>query len=451
MNNIPFYICALTYFIYKSTIRFTVKCRCQDNPLSEGGLNLANLTCSVCANKVKPPEGVLTLAPHGNKERLSNYVIGTNDINLLSLDDFNTIFNSNIINLPLHTAGFGCTVKCRCQDHPLSEGGLNLANLTCSVCANKVKPPEGVLTLAPHGINNNFYICVDNLNHHEKLEYIISYWIENIKLNKYYFLVCYNDGYRTTIPNYDNNIFNDYITVINDNNIENNLKNNIILTFSKYINDDDNIICIPDFHYIKSHGYETTIQLIDNNFINFDQKINMCIWRGQNTSDFYYNFIEYDKIGPIKNIIKIPESDNNITNGPRNYFIDLYNQNKFNNVDYNSEFTSIEEQIKYKYILDIDGWASTWSATFWKLYSGSVLLKQKSVWKQWYYDDLIEYVHYVPIANDFSDLNEKIQWCIDNDDKCKEITKNSRKFVIEKLSWNQVKNDLINILQNIEK
>ena len=44
------------------------------------------------------------------------------------------------------------TVKCRCQDHPLSEGGLNLANLTCSVCANKVKPPEGVLTLAPHGI-----------------------------------------------------------------------------------------------------------------------------------------------------------------------------------------------------------------------------------------------------------------------------------------------------------
>ena len=27
--------------------------------------------------------------------------------------------------------------------------------------------------------------------------------------------------------------------MINDNNIENNLKNNIILTFSKYINDDD--------------------------------------------------------------------------------------------------------------------------------------------------------------------------------------------------------------------
>ena len=70
MNNIPFYICALTYFIYKSTIRFTVKCRCQDNPLSEGGLNLANLTCSVCANKVKPPEGVLTLAPHGITKRL---------------------------------------------------------------------------------------------------------------------------------------------------------------------------------------------------------------------------------------------------------------------------------------------------------------------------------------------------------------------------------------------
>ena len=63
-------------------------------------------------------------------------------------------------------------------------------------------------------------------------------------------------------------------------------------------------------------------------------------------------------------------------------------------------------------------------------YDSSVLLKVKSIWKQWYYDELKEYVHYVPVENDFSDLNERIQWCIDNNDKCEEITKNAKQFVI---------------------
>jgi hypothetical protein len=185
------------------------------------------------------------------------------------------------------------------------------------------------------------------------------------------------------------------------------------------------------------------MKLIDNNFINWNDKINKGIYRGQKTSDLFYNFINYKTMDGPKNITHAHDNVY-ITNGPRHYFIDLYNNNKLNNINYDSTFTSIQDQLKYKYILDIDGWACTWDATFWKLYSGSVLLKQKSVWKQWYYDELIEYVHYVPFANDFSDLNEQIQWCINNDDKCQEIINNSRKFILDKLNWNQVQNDIIN-------
>ena len=42
-------------------------------------------------------------------------------------------------------------------------------------------------------------------------------------------------------------------------------------------------------------------------------------------------------------------------------------------------------------------------------------------------------------------LNEQIQWCMNNDNKCKEIANNARQFVKEKLNWEQVKNDMINI------
>jgi hypothetical protein len=32
----------------------------------------------------------------------------------------------------------------------------------------------------------------------------------------------------------------------------------------------------------------------------------------------------------------------------------------------------------------------------------------------------------VPVKSDLSDLEEKIKWCRENDDKCKEIAKNAK-------------------------
>lgn len=82
------------------------------------------------------------------------------------------------------------------------------------------------------------------------------------------------------------------------------------------------------------------------------------------------------------------------------------------------EYISREEMIQYKYILDIDGWGSTWDATAWKLNSGSVILKAYSVWRQWFYDEYLPWVHYVPVAEDFNDIQEKFAWCENNTDLC---------------------------------
>ena len=97
--------------------------------------------------------------------------------------------------------------------------------------------------------------------------------------------------------------------------------------------------------------------------------------------------------------------------------------------------------------MDIDGFSNTWDATVWKLYSGSVLLKTKSKWKQWYYDELKEWEHYVPIENDFSDLNDKIEWCIHNEEKCIKITENAHQFVFQRLNWERVKLDILSSIR----
>ena len=61
---------------------------------------------------------------------------------------------------------------------------------------------------------------------------------------------------------------------------------------------------------------------------------------------------------------------------------------------------------------------------------------------------LQEWIHYVPIKNDFSDLNDKIQWCIENDDACRIISDNARNFVIEKNNWDYVKQYTIDLVKN---
>lgn len=46
----------------------------------------------------------------------------------------------------------------------------------------------------------------------------------------------------------------------------------------------------------------------------------------------------------------------------------------------------------------------------------------------WYFPLLRPFVDHVPVKADMSDLEEKIQWCRDNDEKCREIATNAKKL-----------------------
>jgi hypothetical protein len=84
------------------------------------------------------------------------------------------------------------------------------------------------------------------------------------------------------------------------------------------------------------------------------------------------------------------------------------------------------EMVNYKYILDIDGYGSTWDGTAWKLNSGSVIFKSDSRWKQWFYDEYKPWVHYIPVKDDFSDIDEQFEWCEAHQDECEKIIKNAK-------------------------
>ena len=76
---------------------------------------------------------------------------------------------------------------------------------------------------------------------------------------------------------------------------------------------------------------------------------------------------------------------------------------------------------------------------------GCVILLVESEWKMWYSSMLKPNTHYIPIKKDLSDLLAKIKWCRYNDDKCKIIANNAKKFYNKYLQ----KDGILDYMQNL--
>jgi hypothetical protein len=111
---------------------------------------------------------------------------------------------------------------------------------------------------------------------------------------------------------------------------------------------------------------------------------------------------------------------------------------------------SPDEQSKFKYILHIDGHVNAYRLSL-ELGMGSVILKVNSKYNLWFSSLLKEYVHYVPILDDLSDLVSQIKWCQENDAKCQEIARNAKKFYDEYLNKESILDYLQVLLCKVKK
>lgn len=79
------------------------------------------------------------------------------------------------------------------------------------------------------------------------------------------------------------------------------------------------------------------------------------------------------------------------------------------------------ESLKYKAIIMLEG-NDVSSGLKWALYSNSVVLTQVPTKTSWAMEEWLEpWVHYIPINKELSDVDEKMQWVLDHDEKAKEI------------------------------
>ncbi|MBX9703393.1 MAG: hypothetical protein K2X39_04500, partial [Silvanigrellaceae bacterium] len=185
-------------------------------------------------------------------------------------------------------------------------------------------------------------------------------------------------------------------------------------TFTKTKNSPS--ILIPDYDAVR--GYEDKfLKNTELTSIPWKEKIEKVYWRGTN-SGLPYEPERWREKERVKLSFLSLQFPNLIDAGLVDY--EWYKP-------YMEEYLPLKEranfldQVRYKYLIDIDGHSSTFPHMAWILASNSVLMKLESPNIQWYYQLLEPMKNFIPIKKDFSDLFTQLEWAQSHDEEVKSI------------------------------
>lgn len=206
-----------------------------------------------------------------------------------------------------------------------------------------------------------------------------------------------------------------------------------IFVFSKKCSN-KKMVLIPDHEQLM--GYEDLNTVIDtaSTLSPWNTKKDLAFWRGGTTGGVYtdVNWKNFPRVKLTLTSVLHPElldaKFSSLVQGASTHHHFFLQHNMISPVVYP------QEQVQYRYLVDVDGNASTYSRFYWILRSNCTPLKQTSQFIQWYYPLLIPYNHYIPIQEDLSDLQQQLNWTKNHPEKAHLIAENSSNFAKEHLT-----------------
>lgn len=163
--------------------------------------------------------------------------------------------------------------------------------------------------------------------------------------------------------------------------------------------------------------------------IPFDSKISTVIWRGGPSGSGFNNFYESRYHKPSREDMLKLWCNTQVVD---DIDVGLVSKWSFRNfTQYLKNEMTIEEMLKYKYLLSIEG-NDVATNLKWAMASDSLVIMPKPCVESWFAESLLEpWVHYVPVKDDFTDLLEIKKWCDANPDICKSIIENANQYANE--------------------
>lgn len=162
--------------------------------------------------------------------------------------------------------------------------------------------------------------------------------------------------------------------------------------------------------------------------IPFENKKSVAVWRGATTGQINRTANRFDLVEKyFHNNNKIDIGFSNIAWGTVDVSGNYINYHSFEK--YLKGKMTESQQLQYKYLLSVDGNDKS-TGLNWQLASNSLVFMAKPLKISWLMENkLIANVHYIELLDDFSDLEEKIEWCENHPNECATIVKNAKQFM----------------------
>jgi Glycosyl transferase family 90 len=105
-----------------------------------------------------------------------------------------------------------------------------------------------------------------------------------------------------------------------------------------------------------------------------------------------------------------------------------------------------QEMLQYKAIIMLEG-NDVSTGLKWSLYSNSVVLTPKPTCTSWAMEELLQpFVHYIPLYDNLTNVEEQVQWIRDHDDEAQQIAHNGKLWMLDLAYHPQVAKDTEDIL-----
>jgi hypothetical protein len=214
-----------------------------------------------------------------------------------------------------------------------------------------------------------------------------------------------------------------------------------------------NAVMIPDF-WVQNRSYDDEVDEIERaaSHLPFEEREEIVKWRGglsgpgnpdsDNCADFpRYKLLLQSLRHPAIIDARLTHYDN-LAPTPSGDALRAQLESWFGGVAPTlpaADFTA------YKYLVSTDGVAASWKRVATILWTGSVLLMQHR-WRQFFYPGLIAWEHYVPVANDLSNLMERYDWLRANPDRAASIARAGQEFARHVLTRKAIDDRVVAVL-----
>jgi hypothetical protein len=190
---------------------------------------------------------------------------------------------------------------------------------------------------------------------------------------------------------------------------------------------------IVDPHFYRQHGFIRAREASET-ALPWHERSSGIVWRGGRNGEGRYSLDDAEQDAPmvvprLRMVMKLRHAAECDVKIVRPGKPNLWTEDE-TRLGFLAEKIPSEFWLTQKYALDIDGYTNTWSNLLIRMHYGCCVLKVESQqgYRQWYYDRIRPFEHYVPVRPDMSDLLEKIEWVRSHDKEAQEIARNGQAF-----------------------